>query len=141
MPSQYAEIVQGITDVVSEIPGLLNVLPYEPDTLSDRLFYFVLAEFEILPPAMADMEIRWTWGARLVVEYLTVEEAEPIITSLLPQIITAIFTNLSARDGIADGCVEITSGRAKKPVSQQVMFRVVDFVITATEHFPFGYAL
>lgn len=142
MASNYAAIVQGLKAAIETgVPDLRNVYAYEPRTLSDRLFYFVLADFEILPPAMDSMEIKWRWGGRLVVEYLSNDKAEEIITLLVPQIIAAVFGDLSAGGALPDGQITIEAGQGKYPVSNQVKFRAVDFLITAIERIAFEYAL
>lgn len=140
--SNYEGIVENLRATIAGVEGIKVCKDYEPLTLDDRLFYFVLADFEFLDPANQSMELRWTWGGRLSVEYKSVDKAEGVITAIIPRLFAAIYTNITLGGTLGGGYAEIRGGKAAyRKSGQGATYRTVDFLITAVERFEFDYHL
>lgn len=142
--SNYPLIIAGLVARLQTLvpASLKNVLDYEPNQVgATPMVYLRLERLQSIEPANQELATLYVVRMRLVVEYGQNQKAEQTVASLIPTLMTALGTDLTAGDAIVDGEVLITDATAGYVTIGGTFCRAVDFTLQITERVLFAWSL
>ena len=120
------------------------VLDYEPNQISggaSPLVYFILKDLKLTPPTNQEIEVVYTVGMRLVVQYTNNQTAEQQVAALIPKVLSTLGKDLDCGESVQDGYVSIIDGVAGYLTIGATRYRVVDFTLQIVERVSFDWSL